>query len=253
MIYFFSMTSENYGSGDNSKKINIVPKIKNTGEDKISVIPKTSNQVIRYKVGEKEILFQCQLNVADCGPLSVINGVNFLEALRNVRIKKDYFPHSTESFRRLIATGLELPSFKTIEERKNILQHNTVCDNLELAGVMNKHLDKEKIIVLGSSFDSSAPGFSSQIEELTICKNSDLLLIRPKNNFHFFSMVKTEQNTWLKLDSMFQYPTPVSQVDFEGIINGSLVTMAFVLNKPGRYIRVIEKRPPTKLPPIIIK
>ena len=187
-------------------KLNIVPKNKDNStekfhEEKISKV---------FYLNEKRIPFVHQKTPANCGPLSIVNGISALKGVNDkFDLSKDTkFPQTSEGIRKLLGDDYVLRttvfgSYPSEEIKKD----DYVLEGGHVINLIKRIVSESNLMIIGDRFSGSVPVPDFKFKE--IINNSDWLICN--KNFHYISFVKLDNNDWILLDSMSDQPSVINQ------------------------------------------
>ena len=161
-----------------------------------------------FNVNGKDITFTHQKTPANCGPLSIINGISALEKLNpDFKFAKD-FPRTSGGIRKILSEDQELR--KTIfgdVPREEIQKDNYSLSNFHIINLIQKFLEGSDLKITGDRFTGVVPVPIYRTGE--VINNSDWVVYYRAN--HFTSFVRFDQKDWIFLDSMNERPLIVTQ------------------------------------------
>jgi hypothetical protein len=217
-------------------KINIFPKGK---EDNIKKLHKESISKIFF-IKEKRIPFIHQKTRANCGPLSIVNGVSALKGINNkFNLSNDKnFPQTSQGIRKLLSSDekLRTTSFG-IAPSTEIEEDNYILEGGHISNLIKKIVSESNIQITGDRFSGSVPVPDFAVEEKI--KNSDWLICN--KDFHYVSFVRLDNNDWVFLDSMNNQPITVNQKFIEDNYFQLKKINSFISLKVEDKIKIIKK------------
>ncbi len=165
-----------------------------------------------FSINEKRIPFVHQETLANCGPLSIVNGIQALKNVNEKFIIPSDFPISSQGIRKLLSENEELRTtvFGTRKDTE-IKQDNHVVESGHIANIIKKLESGSSIKITGDRFSAHSGFRPDEISDKI--KNSDWLICH--KNFHFTSFVRLDENNWVSLDSMSNEPIVVTQKSIE--------------------------------------
>lgn len=191
-----------------------------------------------FNIEGKKIPFAPQKTPANCGPLSITNGINALQGVNEkFKIPKD-FPISSAGIRKLFAENEELRrSYLGVESSEQIKNDNYALQGEHIKNVIEKLTKEANLRISVNRFGEAGRVLDEDFKDRVL--DSDWLILH--KGYHYKSFVKFDENRWLLLDSMNTEPIFVEvkniQKDFETIPgrDGQIpiyMAMKVVENKP---------------------
>jgi len=193
-----------------------------------------------FNIEGKRIPFAQQKTPANCGPLSISNGINALSGVNEkFEIPKD-FPSSSDGIRKLLSENTELRrSYLGIESSEEIKSDSYPLKGEHFANIIKKLIFEKKahLRINANRFGKAGHVDSKDFNERVL--GSDWLILH--KGYHYKSFVKLDEDKWVLVDSMNDAPILIDvkniQKDFETIIgkDGQVpmyMAMKVVENKP---------------------
>lgn len=197
-----------------------------------------------FNLEGKRIPFAHQETIANCGPLSITNGVNALSGVNEkFSIPKD-FPIYSAGIRKLLAENEDLRrSYQGIESSEKIKKDDCALQGEHIANIIKKLTTSANLRINVNRFGEPGRVEAEDFNERVL--GSDWLILH--GGYHYKSFVKLNDQRWINIDSMLNEPVLVDVKNIKQIFETTTgaggqipiyMAMKVVENKP---IVIIKK------------
>lgn len=185
-------------------KFNIVPKNMDENAGKFH-----EEQIFKiFYLKGKRIPFMRQKTLANCGPLSIVNGSLALKEINKNFNLPSNFPQIPQKIRKFLSENQNLRETPFgIASSIEIGKNDYTLEGGHIVNLIKKTLAESNIIITGDRFSGSVPVRDLEVGEKI--RNSDWLICN--KDFHYISLIKLDDNDWVFSDSMSNQPCVVNQ------------------------------------------